>query len=287
MDDVLRHFTISFVVVYLDDILIFNRMWEEHMRHIQQVLRTLQQYKIYANLEKCSFGMNRVQYLGYIIHEHGVHVDPTKIQFIFDWSAPTTLTELHSFLRLTNFYRWFMLGFSHIAWALNQVTKGGGRAKFVWGKEKQQAFDDLKHRFCSGPILSLLDLQQPFNIETDASDYVVGAFLTQHEHLVAYHSETLYDTIQKYPAYDKEMYSIVQAYCQWKHYIMGKEMIIHTNNKPLQFIQTHGKLQNDRHKKCSTYLQQFHLNIKYNTCISNHVIDCLSRPPVAALTTLL
>jgi hypothetical protein len=81
-------------------------------------------------------------------------------------------------------------------------------------------------------------LQQPFEIETDASDYVVGAVLTQHNHPVAYHSETLSDTIQKYPTYDKEMYSIVQSCRQWKHYIMVKETIIHTNHKPLQFIQT-------------------------------------------------
>ena len=86
MDDVLRPFTNSFVVVYLDDILIFYRTWEEDMRHIQQVLSTLRQHKLYANLEKCSFGMNMVQYLGYIIDEHGVHVDPTKIQVIRDWS---------------------------------------------------------------------------------------------------------------------------------------------------------------------------------------------------------
>jgi hypothetical protein len=81
--------------------------------------------------------MNMVQYLGYIVDENGVHVDPAKIQVICDWPALTTLTELQSFLRLANFYRRFVLGFSHIAWALNKVTKGSGRAKFVWGKEQQ------------------------------------------------------------------------------------------------------------------------------------------------------
>ena len=84
MDDVLRPFTNSFLVVYLDDILIFSRTWEGHMQHIQQVLSTLWQHKIYANLEKLSFGMNKVQYLGYIVDEHGVHVDPYKIQVICD-----------------------------------------------------------------------------------------------------------------------------------------------------------------------------------------------------------
>jgi hypothetical protein len=145
-------------------------------------LSTLQQHKLYANLEKFSFGMNKVQYLGYIVDENGVHLDPAKIQVIHDWPTSTTLTELWIFLGLANFYRRFMLGFSHIAWALSQVTKGGGREKFMWGKEKQQAFDDLKHRLYSALVLSLPNLQQPFKIETDASDYVVGVVLTQHDH---------------------------------------------------------------------------------------------------------
>jgi hypothetical protein len=126
--------------------------------------------------------MDRVHYLGYIIDRHGVHVDPAKIQVIRDWPAPTTLTELQSFLGLANFYRRFMLGFSHIAWALSQITKGGGKVKFVWGRSQQQAFDDLKQCLCSTRILSLPNLQQPFEIETGASDYAVGVILTQHGH---------------------------------------------------------------------------------------------------------
>jgi hypothetical protein len=287
MDDILRPFTNSFVVVYLDDILIFSQTWEEHLHHIRQVLQTLRQHKLCANLEKCTFGITQVQYLGYIIDERGVHVDPTKIQVIRDWPAPTTLTELRSFLGLANFYRRFVLGFSHITWPLSQVTKGGAKAKFFWSESQQKAFGELKHRLCSAPVLTLPDLQQPFEIETDASDYAIGAVLTQHGHPVAYHSETLSDTVRKYPTYDKEMYSIVQACRQWKHYILGKETVIHTDHRPLQFIQTQGKLQNDRHQKWSTYLQQFHLNIKYKKGSTNNVADCLSRPPIMALTTVL
>jgi hypothetical protein len=126
--------------------------------------------------------MDMVHYLGYIVDQHGVHVDPTQIQVIRDWPAPTTLTELQSFLGLANFYRRFMLGFSYITWALSQVTRDGGKSKFVWGLSQQQAFNDLKKSLCSSPILSLLDLQHPFEIETDALDYVVGTILTQHGH---------------------------------------------------------------------------------------------------------
>jgi hypothetical protein len=130
MDDILRPFTNSFVVVYLDGILFFNHTWEEHPHHLQQVLQTLQENKLCANLEKCTFFMTQVQYLGYIIDERGVHVDLTKIQVIWDWLAPTTLTEPHSFLCLANLYRKFVLGFSHITWPLSQVTKGGAKEKF-------------------------------------------------------------------------------------------------------------------------------------------------------------
>ena len=121
MDDIMWPFTNTFIVVYLDDILIYSKTWAIHLQHIQQVLHTLRQHKLYANLEKFSFNMEKVHYLGYIIDQHGVHVDPTKIQVIRDWPAPTTLTELQSFLGLANFYRRFVLGFSHIAWALIQT----------------------------------------------------------------------------------------------------------------------------------------------------------------------
>jgi hypothetical protein len=220
-------------VVYLDDILIYNKTWVEHLQHIQQVLHTLRQHKLYANLEKCSFDMERVHYLGYIIDKHDIHVDPAKIQVIRDWPTPTTLTKLQSFLGLSNFYCRFMLGFSHIAWVVSQITRGGGKEKFAWGWSQQQAFDDLKQRLCSTPILSLPDLQEPFEIETDASDYVVGTVLTQHDHPMDYHSETLSNVVHKYPTYNKEMYSIVQSCHQWRHYILGKEIVIHTDHNPL------------------------------------------------------
>jgi hypothetical protein len=193
--------------------------------------------------------MDSVHYLGYIVDRHGVHVDLAKIQVIRDWPAPTTLIELQSFLGLANFCHRFVLGFSHIAWALSQVTRGGDKATFVWGLSQQQAFNDLKKRLCSFPVLSLLDLQHRFEIETNASDYAVGAVLTQHDHPVAYHCETLSDAVHKYPTYDKEMYSIVQACRQWIHYILGKETVIHTDHKSLQFMPALGKLQNDHHQK--------------------------------------
>jgi hypothetical protein len=195
------------------------------------------------------------------------------------------MTKLHSFLGLTNFYHRFMLGFSHIAWALSQVTKSGLKAKFIWVASQQKSFEDLEFCFCSTPILILPDPQQPFDIETYSLDYAIGAILTRHGHSVAYHNETLSDVVHRYPTYDKEMYSIMHVCRQRKNWIL--ETFIHTDQRPLQFMQTQGNLKNDCHKKWSTYLQKFHFNIKYKNDNTNHVADCVSRPPIVLLTTVL
>ena len=147
---------------------------------------------------------------------------------------------------------------------------------FTYSKSQHNTFIEGKNCLCCTLVLTLPNRQQPFEIKTNTSNYDIRAVLTQQGHPVACHSETLFDTIQKYPTFDKNVYSIVKDYRQWKNYILGKEIVIHTNHRPLQFIQTQGKLQNDHHQKWSIYLQQFHLNIKYKKGSTNHVANCLS-----------
>jgi hypothetical protein len=149
--------------------------------------------------------MQRIQYLGYIIDEKCVHVDPSKIQVIRDWLATNKLIELRNFLGFANCYCRFVLGFSHITWALIQVTKGGSKANLVLAMSQQKSFKDFKFHLFSALVLILTDLQQPFEIETDASYYVISAVLTQHGNPVAYHNETLSDVVHIYPTYDKDM----------------------------------------------------------------------------------
>ena len=132
INDILWPFTNTFVVVYLDNILIFRRSWQEHSQHIWQVIQTLRQHKLCANLEKQTFGMSQVQYRGCVIDEKGLHVDLAKIQVIQVLLALSTLTKLRIFLGLANFYHRFMLGFSHITWPLSQITKSGVKENFSW-----------------------------------------------------------------------------------------------------------------------------------------------------------
>jgi hypothetical protein len=127
----------------------------------------------------------------------------------------------------------FVLGLSHIAWTLNQVTKDGGKGNFVWGNSREKAFDNFIHHLFSAPVLSLPNLKQPFEIYIDALDYAMGIVFTQNNHLMEYQSETLSYVARKYPNYEKEMNSIVHYSRKWKHYVFEKEKIIHTDHKPL------------------------------------------------------
>jgi hypothetical protein len=123
MNDVFRDCLDQFVIIYLDDILVFSKTWKAHLQHLEQVLHLLQQNQLYANLSKCYFSQTSISYLGFIIDAHGIKVDPTKVEVLLNWPIPSTLTELRSFLGLANFYHKFISSFSKIALPLHQLTK--------------------------------------------------------------------------------------------------------------------------------------------------------------------
>jgi hypothetical protein len=180
-----------------------------------------------------------------------------------------------------------VLGFSHITWPLSQVTKGGAKEKLFWSESQQKAFTELKHRLCSAPVLTLPDLQQPFEIETDASDYAIGAVLTQQGHPVAYHSETLSDTVQSIPLMTKRCIPLCRPADNGSITFWGRKRSSTQTTDPCSSYRHKGSCRMIAIRKWSTYLQQFHLNIKYKKGSTNNVADCLSRPPIMALTTVL
>ena len=143
---------------------------------------------------------------------------------------------------MENFYRRLIIGFSYIAWTLNQLMKGDGKIVFKWTPTQQKSFEQIKKKLCTARVLVLPDLHQPFEIEMNTSGYTLSVVITQLGHPVVFHSETFNDTIRRYSTYEKELYAIVQALKQWRHYILGKEMVILTNHKPLQFSSSQLKL---------------------------------------------
>jgi hypothetical protein len=280
MNDVFRPFIDDFGIVYLDNILIFSGTWDENVRHVKKVLDTLKREKLYVKMSKCDFGKTTLVYLGHIVGGGQSKIDPSKIDVIVNWLEPKSVTEIHSFLGAIQYWRRFISNFSFIAYPLHVLTSV--KNTFQWGGKKQKYFDTLKEKIIIAPVLALSNLQQDFEIETDASRYAMGAILMQYRKPICYHYETFNQVVVNYPMYDKELYALVQRIKKCKHYLLGKEKIIHIDHQTLQYLQEQTKLQQSRHYRCMGFLQQFHLVIKYKKGTSNKVVDMISRPPIVA-----
>jgi hypothetical protein len=280
MNDVLRPFLDDCVIVYLDDILIFSKSLEEHVKHVKQVLDVLRKEKLFLKMSKCEFGKTSLIHLGHIFGGGELKIDPSKVKVILEWPKPNNVTEVRSFLGETQYWRKFIANFSSIAAPLNVVTSV--KKVFQWGGKQQKDFDTLKEKISSTPVLALPNLRQPFEIQTDARNYAMGAVLLQHGKPICFHSETFNGAVINYPTYDKELYALVQSVKKWKHYFLGKETIVHIDHQPLQYLQSQTKLQQARHFRWMGFLQQFHLVIRYKKGIYNKVADMLSRPIISA-----
>eukprot|EP00775_Hariotina_reticulata_P002258 gene2258-2570_t len=155
------------VFVYLDDILVFSATPEEHMQHLEAVLNRLQQHKLYCRLHKCHFGLPNVEYLGHIVGENGIRVDPRKVKIVQDWPAPKTQSELRGFLGLTNYFRRFIHAYSSITRPLHALTGSVKWHPSLWSAACQSAFDLLKEKLTHAPVLAMPDFEKPFEIVAD------------------------------------------------------------------------------------------------------------------------
>ena len=274
MNHVLRTFIGKFVVVYFDDILIYSKSFDEHVKHIRQVLDELRKEKLFANLEKCSFCTDHVVFLGFVVSAKGIEVDESKVKAIKDWPAPTNVSQVRSFHGLAGFYRRFVRDFSTIASPLNELTKKG--VEFKWGNSQEDAFQELKKRLTEAPVLILPDFTKTFEVECDASGIGIGGVLMQQGKPIAYFSEKLGGAQLNYSVYDKELYALVRALETWQHYLWPKEFVIHSDHEALKYLKGQAKL-NRRHAKWVEFIETFPYIVKYKKGKDNVVADALSR----------
>ncbi|GKA27312.1 putative reverse transcriptase domain-containing protein [Tanacetum coccineum] len=189
MNRVCRPYLDKFVIVFIDDILIYSKTKEEHDVHLRLILELLKKEELYAKFSKCDFWLSRVQFLGHVIDSKGIHVDPAKIESIKDWESPKTPTEIRQFLGLAGYYRRFIEGFSKISKPMTKLTQKS--VKFNWGEKEETAFQTLKQKLCSAPILALPEGSENFVVYCDASHKGLGAVLMQKEKVIAYASRQL------------------------------------------------------------------------------------------------
>ncbi|KAJ8762999.1 hypothetical protein K2173_023204 [Erythroxylum novogranatense] len=259
MNEVFRPFLRKFVLVFFDDILVYSKLWEEHLQHLQTVLTILSQHQLFAKEEKCIFGVERIEYLGHILTGDGIEPCSSKIQAVLDWPVPTTVRAVRDFLGLAGYYQ----------------NKEG----FNWTQDAAEAFEHLKQSLSHAPVLRLPDFSQSFVIECDASGSGIGAFviecdasgsgigavLMQQNQPIAFFSEGLKGATLKYSTYEKEMLAIVKSVRKWRPYLLGNSFIVQ------QRITTPAQA------RWLPKLMGYEYRIEYKKGVENTAADSLSR----------
>jgi ribonuclease HI len=215
-----------------------------------------------------------VPFLGRIISNGRISVDPAKVKEIVVWSIPTIITEIRSFLGLAGYYQRFIEGFSKIAKPMTSLLEK--EREFKWDEKSQESFDQLKERLMSPPVLIMPDLQKGFDIYCDACGQGLGCVLMQEGHVIAYASRQLRRHELNYPTHDLELAAIVHALKIWRHYIMGTKCQVYTDHKSLKYIFTQKDL-NLRQRRWLELIKDYDLEIHYHPGKANLVADALSR----------
>lgn len=265
----------KFVVVYLDDILIYSRTTEEHTAHLHTVLEVLRKHKLYAKKSKCDFCQAEVKFLGHIVGGGGLRVNPAKVKTITEWPVPTTAAELRSFLGLANYFRRFMQGYSSRVAVLHDLTKAD--VPFLWSPACQTAFEGVKHALASSPVLVLPDFDKPFELIADASLLGIGAVLQQDGHPVAYHSRKFSPAERNYATGEQELLAVHDALTVWRCYLEGSTVTLVTDHNPNTYL-NNKMLLSRRQARWMEFLSRFHYTWVYRPGRIN-VADPLSRSP--------
>lgn len=268
------------VFVYLDDIVIANDTFEDHINCLKEVSRRLKEANLSINLEKSKFCVPELPYLGFILSRNGVRPNPDKVEAIVNFERPTSIRSLRRFLGMINYYRRFIEGYSEITAPLTDLLKG--KPKVVkWNEQAEAAFISLKERLISAPILTNPNFTCPFTVQTDASDSAIAGVLTQEiegeEHVISYFSRKLTTTQRAWKAAEKEGLAAMEAIEKFRPYIEGTRFTLITDSSALSFIMNTKWKSSSKLSRWSMQLQQYDMVVRHRKGKDNVVPDALSR----------
>ena len=264
-------------ILYMDDILVCSKTWKEHLQHLEEIFIRLDHNNLRLKLKKCTFGRGSLPFLGYLITTNGVSPDPDNVSRLQKLPSPTNTTETRSFLGLANYYRRFIPDFSNIARPLYNLIKK--ETRFQWTSDCQAAFDSLKQKLTTSPMLVYPHFDRPFCVSTDASNLGAGAVLSQvhegQERPIAYFSHKFNGAESRYETVEQELYAVVLALKHWKHYLYGHLIHVYSDQRSLSW----GIRQSDspRMMKWVQQLAEFDVKIFYRAGRRNTPADFLSR----------
>jgi hypothetical protein len=260
MNKVFMEYLDKFMVVFIDNILIFPKNEEEHDKHLRLVLQTLRDNQLYAKLNKCEFWLKEVAFLGHIISEGGISVDPSKVKDVLSWNTPQNVSNIRSFLGPTWYYRRFIEEFSKISKPMTELLEKD--RTFEWRPRREASFQELNKRLTMASVLSMSDMKKPFPIYCDASGQCLGCVLMQDGHVVAYASRQLRKHEEKYPTHDLDLAAVVHALKIWRYYIIGKRCEVYSDHKRLKYRFTQPDL-NLSQRRWLELIKDYDLGINY------------------------
>ena len=242
MDSTFRDMIMEgWLIIYMDDVLVFTETLEECQEQTKRVLDRMEEENLHLKLAKCTFNQTEVEYLGLVVRDGEVLMDPTKLKAVEQWEPPKLVKAVRSFIGFCNFYQKFIPNFSVLARPLHDLTRKG--VSFHWGKEQDNAFIKLKEMFLSAPVIKMPDTTKPFFVMTNASLTASGGILMQKDsngdlHPCAYHSTTFSPAEWNYDIYDRELLAVIQALKEWRHYLTGTEhpVMVITDHKNLGYF---------------------------------------------------
>lgn len=263
-------------LVYLDDIIIHAKSLQDHEEKLSEVLKVLKDNNLKLQPSKCHFLRKEIKYLGHVISEKGISPNPEKIDAVAKISRPRNVKELKSFISMANYYRNFIAGFSEIAEPMNRLLRK--KIPFIWSELCEESFLLLKEKLTSSPVLAYPDFDKPFHLTTDASNFALGAVLSQEydgeDRVVGYASRILNPAERNYNTSEKELLSVVYGCSVFRCYLYGREFVLFTDHKPLLGDSKHPPL---RILKWKLKLSEYSYETRHKPGKQNVVADCLSR----------
>ncbi|KAL0150720.1 hypothetical protein M9458_053943, partial [Cirrhinus mrigala] len=283
INDVFRDMLGRWVIIYMDDILVYSESLESHVSHVRKVLQRLISHHLFAKAEKCEFHQTATTFLGYVVSPEGVAMDDSKVQAVLRWSQPTNIKELQRFLGFANFYRRFIRNFSSVAAPLMSMVKKGGK-QLSWSPAAIQAFELLKERFTTAPILHHPDPEREFVVEIDASNTGIGAVWAQRHgdppklFPCAFYSRKLTQAEQNYDVGNRELLAMKAALEEWRHWLEGAKLpfTILTDHRNLEYLRSAKRL-NHRQARWALFFTRFNFTVTYRPGSKNTKADALSR----------
>jgi hypothetical protein len=276
MNDIFSDFLGKFVVVYLDDILIFSETPEQHMQHMAMVLERLREHKLYAQMAKCEFGLSELKFLGHVVGSKGIRPDPAKVKVVEEWPEPTNAAELRSFLGLAQYFRKFIRGYAQTVHELYGLLQTN--AVFTFQEKHKKAIETVKYAMANAPVLRMPDYTKPFEIWSDASTHGIGSVLMQDGHPVAYESRKLSSAEFNYTTTEQELLAVVHSLKTFRPYIQGNFTTnIFTDHRALEWLLTKQDVSR-REARWLEEISRYNLKLSYIPGRIN-VADPVSRVP--------